>query len=119
MCGKLSTISLPPIPAKCLERFVYDAMCDHIFLYLAEWQHCFIKSRSCVTHLILTHHYWAKSFDNGCQVHVALLDFSKDFDGVSQSVLLKRYAALGFLDLFLDGMRVNLTDRRQRVLIEG
>ena len=83
------SISLPPIPAKCLERFVYDAMCDHIFLYLAEWQHCFIKSWSCVTHLILTHHYWAKSFDNGCQVDIAFLDFSKDFDGVSHSVLLK------------------------------
>ena len=72
-----------------------------------------------MTHLILTHHYWAKSFDNGCQVHVAFLDFFKDFDGVCQSVLLKRYAALGFLDLFLVGMRVNLTDRRQTVSIEG
>ena len=42
-----------------------------------------------MTHLILTHHYWAKSFDNGCQVDIAFLDFSKDFDGVSHSVLLK------------------------------
>ena len=107
------------MPAKWLERFVYVGMCDHIFLYLTEWQHCFIKSWSCVTHLILNHHYWAKSFDNSCQVGVDFLDFSKAFDGVSHSVFLKTYAAYGFLDPFLDGMRVNLTDRRQRVLIDG
>ena len=70
-------------------------MCDHIFLYLTEWQHCFIKSRSCVTHLTLTHNYWAKSFDNGCQVNVAFLDFSKSFDGVSHSVLLKTLCSFG------------------------
>ena len=81
------SISLPPI--------VYDAMCDHIFLYLTEWQHCFIKSRSCLTHLILTRHYWARSFDNGCQGDVVFLDFSKDFDGVSHSVLLKTLCGFG------------------------
>ena len=32
---------------------------------------------------------------------------------------LKRYAALGFLDLFFYGVRVNLTDRRQRALFDG
>ena len=29
-------ISLLPIPAKCLERIVYDAVCDHIFPYLTQ-----------------------------------------------------------------------------------
>ena len=80
----------------------------------------FIKGRSCVTQLILTYHYWAKALDNGCQVDVAFLDFSKAFDGVSHSVLLKKnlYVALGFLGLFLDGAR-DLTQRRQRMLIDG
>ena len=84
-------ISLLPIFAKCLERsrIVYDAICDHIFHYLTKWQHGFIMSRSSVTHLFLTHHYRAKSFDDDCQVDVALMDFSKAFDGVSHSLLLK------------------------------
>ena len=71
-----TSISLLAISAKCLEKFVYDTICDHIFLYLTKCQHDFIMSRSCVTHLILTYHYWAKSFDDGCQVKVAFLDFS-------------------------------------------
>ena len=72
---------------KCVE--------NHRSISLTEWQHCFIKSRSCVTHLILTHHYWAKSFDNGCQGDVAFLDFSKDFDGVCHSVLLRTLCGFG------------------------
>ena len=71
-----TSISLLAISAKCLEKFVDDSMCDYIFLYLTKWQHGFIMSRSCVTHLILTYHYWAKSFDDGCQVKVAFLVFS-------------------------------------------
>ena len=48
-----------------------------------------------MTHLTLTHHYWAKSSDNGCQVDVAFLDFSKAFDRVSHSVLLKTSCGFG------------------------
>ena len=51
------SISLLPIPVKCLERIVYNAICDHIFSYLTEWQHGFIKGRSYVTQLTLTHHH--------------------------------------------------------------
>ena len=75
--------SMLPIPAIFLERIVYDAICDHISPYSTEWQHGFIKGRSCMTQLILTHHYWAKALDDGCQEDVAFLDFSKAFDSVS------------------------------------
>ena len=103
------SISLPPIPAKCLERIIYIAMLDHIFPHLTEWQHGFIKRRSCVTQLILTHHHWAMA-DHGCYEDVAFLDFSKAFGRVSHSVLLKELCsrALGFLDFFFDGVSINL-----------
>ena len=90
------SISLLPIPAKCLERIVYDAICDHIFPYLTEWQHGFIKGRSCVTQMILTHHHWAKALDDRCQVDVAFLDFSKAFDSVSLSLVKKVIRLWGF-----------------------
>ena len=113
------SISLLPIPAKCLERIVYDAICDHIFPYLTEWQHGFIKGRSCMTQLILTHHHWAMALENGCQVDVAFLDFSKAFDRVSHSVLLKKLCSFGVSGSLLQWCESYLTDRRQRVSIDG
>lgn len=63
-----------------------------------------------MTQLILTHHYWAKAPDHGCYEDVAFLDFSKAFGRVSHLVLLKELCSrtLGFLDVFFDGVSINL-----------
>ena len=50
---------------------------------------------------MLTHYYWAKSFDNDCQVDVAFLDFSKDFDRVSLSLV--KNVMLGCVSLDFSG----------------
>ena len=62
-----------PTPAKCLERIVHSAIYDHVLPFLTEWQHGFIKGRSCETQLILTHHQWATALDKGRQVDVVFL----------------------------------------------
>ena len=84
------SISLLPIPAKCLERIVHSAIYDHVSPFLTEWQHSFIKGRSCETQLISTHHQWATALDKGRQVDVVFLDFSKAFDKVNHAVLLQK-----------------------------
>ena len=73
------SISLLPIPAKCLERLVHTAIYAHISPYLSEWQQGFVKGKSCETQLVLTHHHWVTALDEGRQVDVAFLDFSKAF----------------------------------------
>ena len=83
------SVSLLPIPAKCLERLIHTTIYDHVSTYLSEWQHEFVKGRSCETQLVLTHHQWARASYEGRQVDVAFLDFSKAFDKVSHSVLQK------------------------------
>ena len=83
MVENYGAMSLLPIPAKCSEIIVCDVISDHIFPCLTEWQHGFIKGRSCVTQLILTHYYWAKAPGHGCCEDVAFLDFSKAFGRVS------------------------------------
>ena len=41
------------------------------------------------------------SLDDGCQLKVAFLDFSKAFDGVSYSVLFKTLCSFGFSESLL------------------
>ena len=99
-----------PTPAKCLERIVHSAIYDHVSPFLTEWQHGFIKGRSCETQLILTHHQWATALDNGRQVDVVFLDFSKAFDKVKSCSFVAKVVQLWNHWLII---------RRQRVLLDG
>ena len=91
------SISLFPIPAKCLEPILHSAI--HLFIspFLTDWQHGFVKGRSCETQLILTHHEWATALDEGRQVDVVFLHFPKAFDKVNHSVLLKKLRNFGII----------------------
>lgn len=89
LVGNDRSISLLPISAKCLERIVHRAIYTHVSPHLSEWQHGFIKGRSCVTQLVLTHHQWALALDEGLQVDVAFLDFS------SHPILLWKLSGFG------------------------
>ena len=84
------SISLLSIPGKCQERIVHTAIYSHVSAYLSDWQHGFVKGRSTATQLILTHHNWAKTLDEGHQVDVDFLDFSKAFNLVPHNVLLRK-----------------------------
>ena len=89
------SISLLPIPTKCLERIVHSAIYDLVSPFLTERQHGFVKSRSCETQLILTHHQSATALDQGRQVDVVCLDFPKAFDKVNHVVLLQKCCNFG------------------------
>lgn len=54
---------------------------------------------------ILTHHQWATARDEGKQVDV-VLDFSKAFDKVNQSVLLPKLCNFGITGSLLHGAKV-------------
>ena len=113
------SISLLPISAKRLERIVHNAIYSHVSPYLSEWQHGFVKGRSCETQLVLTHHHWAKALDEGRQVDVAFLDFSKAFDRVSHLVLLQKLCGFGISGSILQWCESYLSQRQQRVVLEG
>ena len=89
------SISLLPIQAKCLERIVHSAIYDHISPFVTDWQHGFGKGRSFETQLILTPHDWANALGEGRQVDVVFSDFSKAFDKINHSVLLKKLCNFG------------------------
>lgn len=108
-----------PIPAKCLERIVHSAIYDHISPFSTDWQHGFVKGRSCETQPILTHHEWATALDKGRQVDVVFLDFSKTFDEVNHSVLLKKLCNFGITGSLLLWCESYLTNHQQRVVLDG
>ena len=113
------SISLLPIPAKCLERIVHSVIYDHVSPFLSEWQHGFVKGRSCETQLILTHQQWATALDQGRQVDVVFLDFSKAFDKVNHAVLLQKLCNFGISGSLLQWCESYLSNRRQRVVLDG
>ena len=45
------SISLLPIPSKCQERIVHNAVHSHVAPYLTDWQLGFVRGRSCATQL--------------------------------------------------------------------
>ena len=113
------SISLLPIPAKCLERIVHSAIYDHVSPFSTEWQHGFVKGRSCETQLILTHHQWATALDQGRQVDVVFLDFSKAFDKVNHAVLLQKLCNFGITGSLLQWCESYLSNHRQRLVLDG
>ena len=113
------SISLLPIPAKCLECLVHAAIYTHISPYLSEWQHGFVKGKSCGSQLVLTHHQWVTVLDEGRQVDVAFLDFSKAFDRVNHSVLLRKICSFGISCSLLQWCESYLSNRWQRTGLDG
>ena len=113
------SISLLSIPSKCQEKIVHNAIYSHVAPYLTDWQHGFIRGRSCATQLVLTHHHWTKALDDGLQVDVVFLDFAKAFDRVSHDILLQKLCNFGISGSLLNWCKDYLTNREQRVVIEG
>ena len=112
-------ISLLSIPAKCQERIVHNAIYSHVAPYLTKWQHGFVRGRSCTTQLVLSHHQWSKALDEGRQVDVIFLDFAKAFDRVAHDVLLQKLCNFCISGALLNWRQDYLTNREQRVVIDG
>ena len=87
--------------------------------FLTDCQHGFVKGRSCATQLVLTRHRWTKALDDGLQVDVVFLDFTKEFDRVSHVILLQKLCNFGISGSLQNWCKVYLSEREQRVVIEG
>ena len=82
-------------------------------------QHGFMKSRSCLTNLISFYDKVTRWVDEGKAVDVVYLDFSKVFDTVSHSILLKKLAACGLDWCTLHWVGNWLDSRAQRLVVNG
>ena len=111
------SISLLSILGRCQERIVHRVIYSSPFLN--NWQHGFVKVRSCVTQLVLMYHMWYKALDDGLQVDAVFLDFAKAFDRVHHKILLNKLCNFGISGSLLESCGDHSSNRTQRLEIDG
>ena len=82
-------------------------------------QYGFVAGRSCVSQLIETFEDWTKLLDEGLNVDVVYTDFMKAFDKVPHQRLLLKLQSYGIGGECLEWIRSFLSNRKQRVYVEG
>uniref|UniRef100_A0A493U0J1 Reverse transcriptase domain-containing protein n=1 Tax=Anas platyrhynchos platyrhynchos TaxID=8840 RepID=A0A493U0J1_ANAPP len=119
--GNYRPVSLTSVPGKLMEQIVLRVITWHLKgkQAIRPSQHGFMKGRSCLTNLISFYDKVIHLGDDGKAVDVVYLDFSKAFDTVSHSILLKKLAALGLDWRTLRWVRNCLDSRAQRVVVNG
>ena len=114
-------ISLTSVSCKLLEHIVHSNIMRHFDQYniLNDDQHGFRKFRSCESQLITTINDFSEGLNKEQQIDAIFLDFSKAFDKVDHSGLLLKLKDLGVRDSLLKWIQSFLSNRSQKVIVEG
>ena len=114
-------VSLTSVICKLLDRLIKDHMVDFLVKHklLNSSQHGFLKARSCLTNMLCFLEEITKWIDVGSPVDIIYLDFQKAFDKLPHQRLLLKLKAHGIGDSITDWIEQWLTDRRQRVVVDG
>ena len=114
-------ISLTSICCKILEHIISSHLMKHLennnLLY--EYQHGFRHNRSCETQLVSFINDLAKSYDNGKQTDVILMDIAKAFDTVPHNRLRHKLQWYGIIGNTYQWISSFLSDRHQKVVIDN
>ena len=114
-------ISLTSTIGKILESIIKDQIYQYLTTndLLVHNQHGFTLGRSCTTQLLHAMDYWTSSLDNNIPVDILYLDFRKAFDTVPHCRLFIKLAAYGIRGKLLDWIKSFLTNRQQKVVLNG
>ena len=82
-------------------------------------QHGFRIGRSCLSQLLAHYDKIVSLLESGVNVDTIYLDFSKAFDKVDHSILLKKLSLIGIRGKTLSWIESFLTSRTQRVMVNG
>ena len=119
--GNYRPISLTSVPGKMLESIIVDNMVDHLEVnnLILDSQHGFRGGRSCLTNLLDFFHNMFSLYDKSRAIDILYLDFQKAFDKVPHKRLMAKVRGLGFVDEVGDWIEDWISDRKQRVVING
>ena len=114
-------ISLTSLICRIMESLLRDAIVTHLRTYnlIRNSQHGFMPHRSCLTNLLEFLEEITKLLDEGHSVDLLYLDFARAFDKVPHARLIAKVKALGITGQISTWIEQWLTDRRQRVVLNG
>ena len=125
--GKRDSVSnYRPISITCILCKVMEGiMKDHITDYFRDnslfntSQYGFIRGRSTTSQLLKMVDDWTSLLEQGGQIDVVYTDLEKAFDKVPHDYLIRKLKAYNLEDKVVGWIRSFLTDRRQRVVVNG
>ena len=119
--GNYRPISLTSVPGKMLESIIAERITAHLEAnnLILDSQHGFRNGRSCLTNLLEFFHHMFSAFDKSRAVDIIYLDFKKAFDKVPHKRLMKKVRSLGIVGEVGDWIEDWLSERKQRVVING
>jgi retron-type reverse transcriptase len=121
LCDNYRPISLLSVISKVLEKYVANKLTSHLadnnLLY--EHQYGFQKGKSTVHNLLVLTNFVAKEINDKKFVVGLFLDLKKAFDVVNHSILLKKLKKFGIKGKTLEWFRSYLSNRSQKVEING
>ena len=114
-------ISITSILCRMLESIIKSAVMEHckdsnIF---TDSQYGFRERRGCILQLLTVFDAWSKYIDSDIPVDTVFLDFRKAFDSVPHKRLLLKLERLGVSGNVLKWISSFLSNRQQRVVING
>ncbi|KAL5250292.1 hypothetical protein ACHWQZ_G016138 [Mnemiopsis leidyi] len=114
-------VSLTSHIIKVFERVVRKHLVKHLEdnNILPDSQHGFRKNRSCLTQLIEHVDSVLKALNDGREVDVIYLDYSKAFDKVDHQILLAKMKQYGINGPIYDWIECFLSNRKQTVVVDG
>ena len=112
-------ISLLCIVSEVFQRCAFNHCYPHFAPLLYNLQHGFLRGKSTVTQLLEVYHDIMDMVAGGQEVDVIHLDLSKAFDKVPHDLLLTKLHRHGISGTVLRWFESYLSNRQQRVVIEG
>ena len=121
LINKLYAYGIRGVLSKVMETFVRDAVREHLLKndLISSQQHGFIPGRSTSSQLLECFDEWSLMIEEGSSVDVIYLDFKKAFDAVPHKRLINKLYAYGIRGKVLAWIDAFLTQRAQRVVING
>ena len=114
-------VSLTSVVGKICESIIKDRIVKHLEenKLLRNSQHGFTSGRSCLTNLLEFFETVTKELDEDNNVDIVYLDFCKAFDKVPHCRLIKKLESHGIKGKIRDWIKSWLSNRRQRVCVDG
>lgn len=104
---------------KILEKIVTNELNSLLCRHVSPYQHGFLRGRSVDTNLVTYTDFLLNALDSGFQVDAVYTDFSKAFDKINHSTLLRKLLKLGIHGDLLRWLNSYINNRSQAVALKG